>query len=204
MFNVEGYYYLREILRIRSNPQTNQPMFIKKNIMLYLAFIGLSLSSCSQAPSNQTKVQFVPASNQNAPSVITYSTNSGDMILHYLSEGTWSKYDVFPSPKLSIKGPLNLEYIPGEPGAFPSLFASNDKGDFEFFYLQENQWISNDLLPQGKVKMNSKKVTVEFTPAIGPRTAFVNAYSADGKEFCFYEMVDGKWVKNTNVDQTLD
>ncbi len=181
-------------------------MFTKKNIFLYVSFLCLSLSSCSQSPNqgSKTKVQFIPGSNQSAPTVINYSTSNGEMNMFYLREGNWTKYEVFPSPKLSIKGPVNLEYIAGGPGALPSLFASNGAGAFEFFYLQDNQWLKNELLPAGKATLNAKKVMVEFTPAIGERTAFVSAYSPNGKEFAFYEITDGQWTKNTTIDQTLD
>ena len=182
-------------------------MLTKKNILLYISFICLSLSSCSQSSSPaaaKMKVQFIPGTSQSAPTVINYSTSNGEMNMFYLREGNWTKYEVFPSPKLSISGPVTLNYIDGGASALPSLFASNKAGAFEFFYLQENQWIKNELLPAGKVSLNAKKVTVEFTPAIAGRTAFVSAYSGNGKEFAFYEVIDGDWVKNTTIDQTLD
>jgi len=179
-------------------------MFAKKNVFLYLAFICFSLSSCSQAPSSQTKLQFLPGTAQSAPTIITYNTSNGKMVQHYLREGQWTKYDAFPSPKVSIKGPLNVKYLPGGPGELPSLFASNNKGAFEFFYLQDGVWKKNDLLPAGKASLNSKDVHVEFTPSIAGNLAFISAFSADGKEFSFYEIKDGAWVKNTSIDQTLD
>lgn len=206
MFLIQVYYYLWPKLKDSLQSKINQPMLTTKHIFLYVSFLCLSLSSCSQSssPMAKTKVQFIPGSNQSAPTVINYSTSNGKMDMFYLREGNWTKYEVFPSPSLSIKGPVNLEYIAGSPGALPSLFASNGAGEFEFFYLQDNQWLKNELLPAGKVSLNAKKVMVEFTPAMGGRTAFVSAYSPNGKEFAFYEMNEGKWTKNTTIDQTLD
>lgn len=145
-----------------------------------------------------SRMQYFPANEIHYSGLHTYSVETGDIQQYYVSENVWVKNDNMGQPDISITtGNIRMEFFPGDTNALPGLFVySTRTGEFESFYLKDNEWILNDNYPKGKSSISSKELRIDFTPATLNALAYITAYSTDGSEFEMLYVKDGKWINN--------
>jgi len=163
-----------------------------------VACVALLCTAAFMTAQSDTRMQFFPATDNHYAGLNVYSTTTGEYNQYFVENGEWVKNKFIPQPKLSIKGgDYRMDFIPGTNLQYAGLFVySRNSGEFELFYLENNEWKSNGLFPKSKITFNDKKVIIEMTPAKGQEVAYLTVYSVDGERFGLY-YVDGiKWVKS--------
>jgi len=147
--------------------------------------ILLSFSFYVVLAQSDSRVQYFEASESHYGGLFTYSTITGKLSIYYAQDDMWLKEPLISSPKLSIPGSdFRMQFLSGNSTTLPGLFVySTTSGAYEFFYLEDNLWKSNILLPTAKSNLSSKKLRMDFKPAIDGISDYIAIYATDKKEF---------------------
>lgn len=149
------------------------------------------------------RVQYFPTSESHYAGLFTYSTVTGEQAMYYAKDGEWLKELSITSPKLSIPGKdFRMQFISGNSMTLPSLFVySTTSGAYEFFYLDDGLWKSNDFLPASKSNLSSKKVRMNYSPAESGNLDYISIHATNKNEFEIVYLNDNQWISSEFLPQ---
>jgi len=158
----------------------------------------LSFSFYTALAQTDNRVQYFEASESHYGGLFTYSTITGELSIYYAENDKWEKESSITSPKLSIEGSnFRMQFLSGNLSTLPGLFVySTTSGAYEFFYLEGNRWKPNTFLPSSKSNLSSKKVRMDYQPAVNGTSDYISIYATDKKEFEIVYLNGNRWVKS--------
>jgi len=180
----------------------NSNALLNLMVLLVVAFVS---PSCNKGGgtvvhSDQWKVDFVPANVEAGlyAALNVYSSKTGEFYQLYANEGKWNKNPNFPQPPINMKkGDLHMEYMAPSLQQLPGLcIYSADSGEWQQFYLQNQEWKVNTSFPQPEITLPKGDLRIDFVPGSPTSLAGLNVYCARTKQFEMFYLNEGKWVIN--------
>lgn len=165
----------------------------------------LSFSFYIASAQTDNRVQYFEASESHYGGLFAYSTITGELSIYYAENDKWVEESSITSPKLSIQGSdFRMQFLSGNSSTLPGLFVySTTSGAFEFFYLEDNRWKSNTFLPSSKSNLSSKKIRMDYQPAVNGTSNYISIYATDKKEFEIVYLNDNNWVTSESLPQKV-
>lgn len=159
----------------------------------------------SMLAQSNIRVQYFPASESHYAGLFQYSTETGEQAMYYAKDNAWLKESSISSPELTIPGKdFRMQFVAGNSTTLPGLFVySTTSGAYEFFYLDDGLWKSNDFLPAAKSNLSSKKVRMNFSPAENGNLDYITIYATNKKEFEIVYLNDNEWVASGFLPQKI-
>jgi len=167
--------------------------------MSYLKYVLISVlvtfSLFTLKSQSETRMEFFPASEDYLPLINVYS-NSGAIKQYYIKDGAWILNENVGSPNITIKGDdYRFQYKPEAKDSKAGLFVySTQSGEFQFFYLDGEEWQENPYLVKGKVILDSKNIRMNYSRGNSNNAAFISAYTVDGNQMSVLQYGDDGWA----------
>jgi len=147
--------------------------------------------------SQQTQLDFIPASENFYPHINSYSSSEG-LKQYYLEDSKWVRNESIPSFEDKEKFiDIGMQYISGDKVNSPQLFVySRFTGDFSFYFLSEEGWALNENIPSGKINIKSNRINADYVPSVGDRSSYIFSYTSDGSKIELLKITENGWRQN--------